>query len=64
MKLFKTDYVIYDKANDHVLQDSQGRIILYGDETEAEADLYGNETIISCTELPKHWQVIITNTQH
>lgn len=54
--LFKTDYVIYDKANDNPLQDSYGKILLFGNLDEAYDDLYGNEIVIPCTELPKHWQ--------
>lgn len=54
--LFDTDYVIYDKFNDHVLQDSYGRVLIFGDEREAINDLYGNECVVRCTELPQHWQ--------
>jgi hypothetical protein len=60
-KLFKTDYVIYDKANDNPLQDSYGRIILFGDINEALNDCRGNESVIPCTDLPKHWQVELLN---
>ena len=55
-ELFKTDYVIYDIANDNPLQDSYGRILLFGVKNEAEEDCRGNESVISCTELPQHWQ--------
>ena len=54
--LFKTDYVIYDKANDNPLQDPYGRILIFGNPDEAFDDLYGNEIAIPCTELPSHWQ--------
>ena len=54
--LIKSDYVIYDKVNDNPLQDSYGRLILFGNYEEAIADLYGNEIVIPCTELPQHWQ--------
>jgi len=54
--LFETDYVIYDKANDQPLADSYGRILLFGDRKEADVDCCGNEMVISCTELPQHWQ--------
>jgi hypothetical protein len=54
-KLFETDYVIYDKANDNPLQDSYGRILLFGDKNEADEDCRGNEIVIPCTQLPKHW---------
>lgn len=58
-ELFETDYVIYDKANDNPLQDSYGRIIIFGDKQEADDDCRGNEEVISCTELPKHWKDIL-----
>lgn len=58
MKTLKsTNYVIYDKANDHVLQSElNGSIIIYGDKNEALEDCLGNESVISHTELPQHWQ--------
>ena len=57
--LFNTDYVIYDKANDNPLMDSYGRVLLFGNPDEAFNDLYGNEIVIPCTQLPKHWQETI-----
>jgi hypothetical protein len=60
-KLFETDYVIYDKANNHPLQDSYGRILLFGNKSEADDDCRGNEIVISCTELPQHWKNEILN---
>lgn len=61
MSLFKTDFVVYDKAKDNVLQDSYGRIIIFGERSEAEADLCWNEIAIPCTELPVHWQKELIN---
>jgi hypothetical protein len=58
--LYDTDYVIYDIANDNALQDSYGRVLLFGDKAEADADCKGNEVVIRCTELPAHWQRIIS----
>ena len=55
-QLFSTDYVLYDRANDNALQDSYGRVILFGNKQEAIEDCRGNEEVISCTDLPKHWQ--------
>ena len=55
-ELIKSDYVIYDKANDNPLQFSDAEIILYGDKQEADEDCMGNETVISCIELPQHWK--------
>jgi hypothetical protein len=57
--LFDTDYVIYDKANDNPLMDSYGRVLLFGNPDETFNDFYGNEIVIPCTQLPKHWQEII-----
>lgn len=55
--LFKTDYVIYDKANDHPLRwETNDDIVLFGDKQEAINDCRGNEIVIPCTELPSHWQ--------
>jgi hypothetical protein len=54
--IYPTDYVIYDKANDNALQDSYGRVIIFGDKEEALSDCRGNESVISCTELPMFWQ--------
>ena len=58
-QLLKTDYVIYDIANDNPLQDSYGRVLLFGIKDEAEEDCRGNEVVIPCTDLPKNWQNII-----
>ena len=60
-KLFNTDYVIYDRANDNVLQDSYGRIIIFGIKEESEEDCRGNEEVLPCTKLPIHWQEILIN---
>ena len=54
--LYPTDWVIYDEANDNVLQDSYGRVIIFGDKEEALSDCRGNESVIPCTELPMFWQ--------
>ena len=60
-ELFNTDYVVYDRANDSVLQDSYGRVIIFGDKSEADIDCRGNEEVIKCTELPNHWKEKIIN---
>jgi hypothetical protein len=57
--LFDTDYVIYDKANDNVIQFGDGNVVIFADRQDAIKDCYGNEIVIPCTELPKHWQEII-----
>ena len=59
--LFKTDYVIYDKANDNPLQDSYGRVLLFGNLDEAMEDCRGNESVIPCTDLPQHWKDVLIN---
>lgn len=58
-KLFETDYVIYDKANDHVIQFGDGNVVIYGNKEEAERDCRGNEYVVRCTDLPQHWRDII-----
>lgn len=56
-KLFETDYVLYDKANDMVVQfEESGDCIIYGSREEAEEDCYANEYIVKTTDLPLHWQ--------
>ena len=58
--LHPTDYVIYDRANDRVLQfESDGTYVVYGDKEEADEDCCGNEEVIPCTELPLHQQEIL-----
>jgi hypothetical protein len=55
--LHATDYVIYDRANDHVIQfESDGDMVIFGDKNEALEDCRGNEEVIPCTELPLHHQ--------
>lgn len=57
-KLKSTDYVIYDRANDHVLEfQNGGHPIIFGEKTEAMDDCRGNEEVVSCTALPTHKQV-------
>ena len=55
-KLHPTDWVIYDKGNDHVLQDPYGRVLIFGNPDDSLYDIYGNEEAVRCTELPLHWQ--------
>ena len=55
--LHSTDYVIYDRANDHVIQfESDGDMVIFGNKYEADEDCRGNEEVIPCTELPLHHQ--------
>ena len=60
-RLYDTDYVIYDKANDHVVQFNDGSIVIFGDYDEAMRDCRGNESVVRCTELPISWQIKIQN---
>lgn len=60
-ELSESDYVIYDKANDHVVQFSNGEIIIFGNENESHNDCRGNEQVLRCTELPQHWKQILLN---
>tara|TARA_R110000868_G_scaffold290022_1_gene550248 strand:+ start:7416 stop:7634 length:219 start_codon:yes stop_codon:yes gene_type:complete len=56
-KLFDTDFVIYDKANDKPIRFAIcDDIVVFGDKAEAEADRRGDEVVIPTTELPLHWQ--------
>lgn len=57
--LTETDYVIYDEANDHVLQLRNGNIAIFGSKDEADADCRRNEIVIACTKLPVHWQDVL-----
>ena len=57
--LFTTDYVIYDKANDHVIQFGDGNVVIFGNYDEAMQDCRGNESVIRCTDLSVHWQETI-----
>jgi hypothetical protein len=57
--LFTTDWVIYDKANDHVIQFGDGNVVIFGNYDEAIQDCRGNEQVIRCTDLPVHWQETI-----
>ena len=55
--LLNTDYVIYDRANDHVVKfETNGEVVIFGVKEEAITDCRGNEEVIRCTDLPKHWQ--------
>tara|TARA_R100000278_G_C5412098_1_gene143480 strand:+ start:123 stop:314 length:192 start_codon:yes stop_codon:yes gene_type:complete len=61
MKLYKTDYVLYDKANDTIVCFNCGTPIIYNIKEEAIKDCYGNESVVSCLDLPKHQQEFIIN---
>lgn len=62
VKLNSTDYVLYDRVNDHIVSfQYSGDPIIYGDKTEAMDNCYGNEEVISCTALPTHKQVELLN---
>lgn len=61
MKLYKADYVLYDKANDTIVCFNCGTPIIYNIKQEANEDRRGNEIVISCLDLPKHQQEFIIN---
>jgi|688.fasta_scaffold33863_11 hypothetical protein len=64
IQLKDTDYVIYDKANDHVVKFWTGDVAIFGSYDEAMEDCRGNETVVRCTDLPRHWQEkILTQIQ-
>lgn len=54
--LNNTEYVLYDKANDTIVCFDNGKPIIYGTKEVAYEHCYGNEYVISCTDLPKHTQ--------
>ena len=59
-KLYNTDYVLYDRANDNVLKfENSGRIVIFGNKQDAINDCRGNEEVVSCVDLPMHWQQAI-----
>lgn len=55
-KLFSTDYVIWNKANDNLVCFADGQVVIFGDKEEAKNNCYGNEYVVSCTDLPKYHQ--------
>lgn len=55
------DYVIYDQANDRMLCDGNGDVILFADQDEAVEDLYGNEVVVQFQDLSQKNQLIILN---
>jgi len=55
-KLFNTDYVLWDRANDTLVKFGNDDIVIFGSKEEAEIDCRGNEYITKCTDLPKHHQ--------
>lgn len=63
-RILDTDYVLYDRANDHVLQfEKSGEPIIFGTRQEAEEDCRGNEEVVKCTDLPQHQQDMLNNLQ-
>ena len=60
--LFNTDYVVYDKGNDHILRwETSGDMIVFGDKEEAIENCYRNEDVIRCTELSAHHKKELIN---
>lgn len=55
-QLQPTDYVVYNKRVNYPLCFSNGDIIIYNDEEEAEEDCLQFELVIRATELPQHLQ--------
>ena len=45
-----TDYIVYDRANNRVLMDSQGEVIYFASKQEAVDNLYANEEVLLYTE--------------
>jgi len=62
MKIECKDYVLYDRANNHLVRfEKSGDIVLYGIKEEAQDDRYGNEEVIQFEKLPKDKQKEIIN---
>tara|TARA_R110000782_G_scaffold99098_2_gene184694 strand:- start:126 stop:653 length:528 start_codon:yes stop_codon:yes gene_type:complete len=60
--LFNTDYVVYDKGNDHILRwETSGDMIVFGDKEEAVENCYRNEEAIRCTDLSAHHKKELIN---
>lgn len=60
--LFNTDYVVYDKGNDHILRwETSGDMIVFGDKEEAIENCYRNEEAIRCTDLSAHHKKELIN---
>ena len=49
----RTDYFIYDRANNTLLRFSTNEIIIYGSKEEAIEDLYVNEEVVQYNDLHK-----------
>jgi len=59
-KLFDTDYVLFDKANDTLVRWSEDDdVVIFGSKEEADVDCRGNESVVRCTELSEHWTNIL-----
>ncbi len=56
VKLYSSDYVVYDVFHKVPLRFSGWDIIVYWDKLEAEDDCAFNEKVIRCTELPEKLQ--------
>jgi hypothetical protein len=54
-------YVIYDKANDQVVQWSNGKVVLYLEKDNAYNDCYVNEFVVSVDKLPNYWKDAIAS---
>lgn len=48
-----TDFVLVDKANESVVCYPNGDIIIYDNYDDAWEDCYGNESVMSVSELPQ-----------
>jgi hypothetical protein len=57
----KTTYLIYDMANDHVLQSEDGTVITFDSYDSAMAECLGNETVVQYSDLPISWQIKVGN---
>jgi len=59
-KLFDTDFVLHDKANDTLVRWSKDDdVVIFGSKEEADVDCRGNESVVQCTKLSEHWKNIL-----
>ena len=62
IKLHSTDYVILDRANNRMLMfGGDDTTVIFGDKYEAQANCYGNEEVIACTDLPEDLKAQLIN---
>ncbi len=59
VKLFDTDYVLWDQVDNSLYRDPYGKVVIFGTRYEAVKDCCPGEVVISCTDLPKQHQKVL-----